>query len=442
MTPTDKKDLFTIHSKAIYVILFFSIIIFNILFLTGCSNDNDNPVNPSRPVTITGKVTDYWGNGIPNLKIELDSVIILSSSNGSFTFSNIRIPYDINVYIDPSNVESFRNLTITNPIIPIDNPNSNKTYNANITVIIPPFNNNQRAEAIFYDNSGMYRSEENLSNTYYTTFNHEWNGSSSTSGKLVIWVYTTSQGKIISYEKYGEKPLTITNGVAARMVFNDIDLGTNPYDSSISGTASISPGFVIEDIIIGMNRIPFANFYEYGHRNFDVEINNLNFSAFIPVLNGNVYKYYAWMQIYEPAKSRRGTKVAEIILNNYNNFGFNTFPSLISPEDNALNVNYNTIFSFSKDSPQGIYNIRLMYLKNGLYFSRTIYLNSETFRLSPLSDTLYNIPDITECSWSVMKITGYQNTDDFVSIPPGINPKYNELLASEQRTFTTKLNNK
>jgi hypothetical protein len=207
--------------------------------------------------------------------------------------------------------------------------------------------------------------------------------------------------------------------------------------------ATLPIGFTIEDISIGLNRFSFANIFYYGYQFFNnAVINNMNFYSPIPLLNGNVYKYYACTRIHNQGNFKNGIKISEISPHNANNIQFSIFPSLISPADNEPNVNYGTTFSFSKDYPQGIYKANLSYLKNGFYFQRYIYLNSETFKLSALSDTSYNIPDSSQGIWSVTKITGYTSTDDYLSKPIGINPKYKELLTSEERTFTTKITNK
>ena len=199
--------------------------------------------------------------------------------------------------------------------------------------------------------------------------------------------------------------MTINNGEASRIVFNNIDLSTRPYDSIISGIATLPTGFTIEDISIGMNRFSFANIFNFGYQFFNnVVINNMNFSSPIPLLNGNVYKYYTCTRIHNQSNFKNGIRISEISPHNPNNIQFSIFPSLISPADNESNVNYETTFSFSKDYPQGIYKVNLRYLNGGFYNQRYFYINSETFRLSALSDTSSNIPDNTECIWSISKI--------------------------------------
>jgi hypothetical protein len=168
----------------------------------------------------------------------------------------------------------------------------------------------------------------------------------------------------------------------------------------------------------------------------------MNFYSHIPLLSGNVYKYYACTRIHNQGNNKNGIRISEISPHNPNNIQFSIFPSLISPADNEPNVNYETTFSFSKDYPQGIYKVNLRYLNGGFYNQRYFYINSETFRLSALSDTSSNIPDNTECIWSVTKISGFTSTDDYTSKPIAISQKYNELLTSEERKFIFKLTNK
>jgi hypothetical protein len=416
--------------------------IFNIIFITGCNKDN--PLTPSQHINISGKVTDYWGDGVSNIRVELNSAFKQTSSDGSFTFSEVVIPYDITVYTWSGTEETFRNLSTANPILSTDRSGTQFDNNTDITVILPPFNNNQNATVIFYDNSGIYQSNIHLYNTNYATMNHRWNGNPSSSGIVAVWIYTTNNsGNTISFDNYGEKPLTINSGEEARIVFNTIDLSTSPYDSIISGMATLPQGFTIEDISIGMNRFSFANMFNYGNQIFNnAVINNMNFYSHIPLLSGNVYKYYACTRIHNQGNNKNGIRISEISPHNPNNIQFSIFPSLISPADNEPNVNYETTFSFSKDYPQGIYKVNLRYLNGGFYNQRYFYINSETFRLSALSDTSSNIPDNTECIWSVTKISGFTSTDDYTSKPIAISQKYNELLTSEERKFIFKLTNK
>ncbi|MBN1633081.1 MAG: hypothetical protein JW917_02830 [Ignavibacteria bacterium] len=427
--------------KVLKILLFCTVSLIIILYC-GCGKDDDNPVNPVEKFTIAGRVTDYWGKEIPNLRVELNSQIKTVSSDGSFAFSDVRLPYDITVYEYYGNVVTFRGLNTISPVLPIDHSGIPQQYNANITVIFPPFNNNQTAYLVFYNDSGMHHSYKKIYSSTYGVINHQWSGNPTVKGKVAVWICTDSTYSVISYDKYGEKSLTISNGGAERIVFYDNDLGTNPTDTTISGLLTIPQNFSVNFFRIGMNRYPFANIFEYGFSITNAEINNMNFSAFIPLLQGDIYKYYAWIRIIHQDNFRMGIKVTEILPKYFNNINFNTFPSLISPENNEQNVDYGTIFSFSKDSPQGIYAAKLDYPGNGIYVDRSIYMNTETFTLTQLTDTNYNIPENALCHWFITKIIGYKNTDEFVSTPPGINTKFKEELRTEQRTFRTKLTNK
>lgn len=423
----------------------FFIIFTNLVLFFGCLKNDDNPVDPTKKIiSVTGKITDYSGTGIPNMKIETSSSMYLSSSDGSFTIPGIYSPYDITVYTDIMKVETFKDLTSTTPVLPVDISFYNPSYYAEITVTIPQYSNNQNAIAIFYDDSGKNSKEQMFYGNISSVINYSWNGSATTTGKIAVFVYTKdNQNKIISYDKYGEKPIAITSGNSSSIVFNEIDLNTNPIDSTISGTVVLPLGFKIEGVEIGMNRFNFANSFYNGHKFNNILINNSSYSVLIPILNGNIYKYFAEITIRNPGNYSGGSKVAEIYPNNSNIFVLNIIPTLLSPVNNAQSVNYNTQFSFSKDTPQGIYKIGFSYINNyNSSINRYIYLNSETINLSPLSIDSYNIADEYESKWWVTKIAGYNSTDEFVSIPPNLNPLYKEILQSEVRTFQTKLNTK
>ena len=409
------------------------------LFISGCS-DNDNVVNTSQITQIiNGKVTDYYGNGQGNITVESKVGITKTASDGSFSFSNIIPPYDISVYTNGMNVITYRNISTTKPQLPINNNVNIYPYESRVNVIVPPMNTNQKSFAQFFDNSGMFMSDVTITSAS-AQMDVEWNGSQNISGKMALWVYNTDNfGNFLSYEKYGEKPISLSNGVSGRIVFYDIDLNTNPADSSISGNVVLSQGSVIEYAYIGMNRFPFANMYEYGHSSKVVNISGSNFSASVPALNGGIYNYYLAIKVYEQSSHRAGYKIAQIYLNNSNIVGINTFPTLFTPEDGAQNINYNSIFSFSKDSPAGIYEFRLEYTNNSNFLIfRSIFTDSESLNITALSDTAFNIAENSDCSWNIVKYSGFSNLDDYLSIPPAKNPKFREWLTSDERSFKFK----
>jgi len=417
-------------------------IIFTVIY-TGCNKEEDNNVvNPSQSSpAITGKVIDYWGKGIGNLKVETTSGTTKTSADGSFILQNVIAPYNISVYSDfYGHVETFNSLTTTKPNLAIDISNVTKTNSTDIMVSMPQYNSNQRAFAVFYNDSGNYKSQYDFWGSNYGKLTHTWNGNSVIQGKMTLWIYTTdNQGGISSFDKYGEKPLTITNGLNSRVVFNDIDLNTNPADSTITGTVNAGSNLNIQFASLGMSRYSFGNIFNYGYTNWNVTNTNTGFSVFAPVLSGNVYKYYLSVNVNGNNNNGMGTKVEEIIPNTNNVITFNIFPSLISPADNEENVNYETPFTFSKDYPNGIYRLSFSYTKpNGFTVNREIYTNLETYKLNVLSDTAFKMSDNMLCNWYVAKITGYQSIDEFVNIPPAINPKFKEILYSASRNFKTK----
>lgn len=408
-----------------------------VLFISGCSKD-DSVVNPSQTVlTVTGKVTDFQGNGLGNLKVESGAGITNTASDGSFVFSNVVVPYDISVYMYGMNVSTFKNITTAKPQIPVDYYMPVVAYESSVNVIIPQMNNNQEALAKFYDKSGYFINDIKIINPTYGHMYIDWNGSQSIMGKIAIWVYTKdNSGNILTYDKYGEKPITVSNGLPGRIVFYENDLKTNPADTSISGSVVMPPGFQITEKYIGMNRYSFGNTYEFGILDNVVNISGTNYSAFIPALNGDIYKYYILIGIHSLTSNNHGVKLTEINLNNANIVGFSSFPALLTPEDNATNVNYDTKFTFSKEPPLGIYEININYAtSNGYLANRYIYTSSESFNINVLSDSSFNFKKDSPCFWNVTKYTGFSGIDDFISIPPAKNQKSREWLSSTTRTF-------
>jgi hypothetical protein len=414
-----------------------------VLILSGCAKDEDNPVNPGQSsiTTVSGKVIDNWGNSIGNVKVEINSVIYQTSSDGIFTFSNVKVPYDVSVYTYGKNVVTFKGLITSTPSLPVEYNYTIPGYSSEVNVIIPPMNPNQKALVQFYDSTGMFINDLIFSNSLSGILEVQWYGKPESFGKIVLWICTYENNwNILSYDKYGEKPITVQNNLPGRIVFYDYDLNTNPIDSSVSGNLVLPAGFTVDQKTAGMNRYNFANLYEFGVIDNTVILNNNQYSAFIPALAGGIYRYYVKFGIYKPGTLRSAMKVSEIILNGANTIGFNDIPELLSPDDNAQNVNYQTLFSFSKTSPPGVYKISFSYSSGGFSVWRNFYTSTESFYLSLLSDNSFNISDNSVCSWHVAKITGFSNLDNYISIPPAKNTKCREVLQTESRDFNFKNN--
>ena len=95
--------------------------------------------------------------------METNQGTVRTSADGSFTINNVVIPYEINLYANSyTKVETYKNLTTTKPVFTIDDQNTNMSKFTDITVIIPQYNNNQRALATFYNDSGFYKSDVNF----------------------------------------------------------------------------------------------------------------------------------------------------------------------------------------------------------------------------------------------------------------------------------------
>ena len=66
--------------------------------LNSCSDD---PLTTSGS-TVTGKLLDFESHAVSNVEVKIENQSVMTSADGSFSFNNVSMPYDLNV-IDPAN---------------------------------------------------------------------------------------------------------------------------------------------------------------------------------------------------------------------------------------------------------------------------------------------------------------------------------------------------
>ena len=428
------------NKSSILKIILHGFLLFTFFFCLSCSN---NVVAPSTNFTnVQGKVTDYYGNGLANIKLELNSnrqeMEATTNPDGSFLLTNVMTPYTITVLTDSDNSVTFNELSNPMPKLPI-NKFQSEIYHTQITVIIPSINNNQEAKVIYFDDSGLYTSMGIIFSTNFFNLQQDWSINQSTTGKIAVLTYTKdNSGNIISYDNYGEKPLSITNEVYTRIVFNDIDLGTNPAEINLTGDLNLPVGINNPNAKISMNRNSFGNVYNYGFT-YAYHYNSGSFSVLTPIIPGNIYKYYVNFFAFS-IDGLTVTKTVELNPSFNNIVTVNVIPTLISPQDNEENVDYNTLFSISNEQPAGIYEIQFSYIKNYIQKKLIVFTERESFRLPAVRDTNFVFPSNTEVTWSVSKFSGFNSVDKFTEKNPNGNSSIKEILQTITRKFKTSSN--
>jgi|GEM_PF-3240055 hypothetical protein len=419
--------------------LFILLLFYPVIFLSGC---NDNTVNSLSGLSgIAGKLVDYHGNPLGGYEIDLisnfQSAKTFSSNDGSFKLNNVIRPYTVSVKIN-SLAETFKDLTTSNPVLTLNNDAPVNLYNATIIVTIPSIDSNQRASATYFDGTGLFVCSGIFNNPGLCTIYCGWNGNSNTSGKVAITIYTIgSQYELISYDNYGEKPISISNNGFSRLEFDSIDLNTKPSNTNVSGNIYLPTGFQMSGQSVSLNRYSFGSLNNSGILYSYSSTNNNNYSINLPYFGPNIYKYYLKIQLAN--NNVFCSKIFEVFPGFYQNLYVNPPPQLTFPADSVNNIGYNTIFSFTDEFPAGIY---LVAFKLNRYYSKAInlYTSSLNIKIPSIQDTNYRLNPNSLCAWSVTKYTGFNSMDDFVSVPLGNNSKYTEMTSTPVRYFITSKN--
>lgn len=423
------------------IYLSFILLLFFVSFLSGCK---DNPVTgqPSSTVNVQGKVVTATGTGCANKNIELYCDIRKfygkTGSDGTFSFGDVSKPYSLNVVADNQTLYCYNDINTINPQLEIETLIQTSPYNSTITVVIPLLPQNNKAKAIFYDDNGVFCNEcDFYSSPGSKVINLSWSGNTSLSGKTALFIYKTDSTNNKTFTKYGEKPISITNGTSARVVFNDIDIGTIPQMINFSGTINLQQGFHFNNWTITLNRNHFGNIYSSGALFNTLTLptsNTFNISTFSTP--GNLYSYYLnFSGGYTDGPYI--SKTFELFSGNYIYITPGQTPELLSPSNNQENVDYNTSFKISSTQPKGIYSVQFNFLKNGSFKNMYMFTNSESFNFPFAADTNFKLPLNTEVNWSVAKFTGLNNLDEYISNSVFSNPKIKEELQTGIKKFKT-----
>jgi hypothetical protein len=436
--------------KNFNLFLSISISLFILQSFTGCKEDSTTPTGGNPPSgggnDVSGKIVDEVGNGLVNVTVVIGGQNTTTAADGSFTIRNVTTPYDLKAVSAQGVGIVYKSVSTRNPQvlgigIPVT-PNQ-----AQLTVGIPrsTISNNQIAAVMFTDAQRVQASGKifGWSNDTTTTFTVIWKGASTVSGKIIVLIYTMDgTGHISSYNLYGEKVFTLNNGANSTVGFNVNELPIPPGQSTVSGSvtppslnyintkATLSISFVSTNNWLGTNvSATLLDFKPAPAYVFNVPTglsttNRLivTGSAFSPGADTNF--------IYQ-----RTDKSVVAAPGSTNNIALESVPDLITPANNAVDIDTNTIFTYTSGSGSGLYMI--------YFYTPTLTKQFYVFTTA-LSTTIPNlliygqgIGSNLTYNWFVTKILGITTTDDFLSGPIVNNNHFIGTAITERRQFIT-----
>jgi hypothetical protein len=241
---------------------------------------------------------------------------------------------------------------------------------------------------------------------------------------------------VTHYMYYGLKDVILHSGSNPDINFTESDLKPlgNFYNSrfqvnypSIANawkmTAFLSfPGFD------NSSDVPFYSTF-YDNDNLTLP-KGLPFQCDLKMLSyysiGSIYGYHRPHRLKTAPMDTTGTQTTFVI--SHYVLGQNT------PANEEMNVDDNTVFSYSDNLTQGIYVIDLYDTRQHL---TSVFTDKKSIRFADLKSRGFAPNPNTQYYWTVSKFTSFSNMDDFLNSNICYRPDFDAISGSDVRSFHT-----
>ena len=424
----------------VVAISIFSLALF--IFSSGC-NKNDSIVN-TEISDINGIVVDANNNPVNNVNVELiilnDFVVNKTLSDGRFHFSNVALPYRLNLTTGHNsnynkNAYIYDGLREKNPKIKItDNISISVNKNALVHLKTPDsvYVNNKSYIVAVYDTTGKYFDYREISNVFENDINIYWqNENDNFIANIFMISKEGSYNNGYYFYDYFEKKTQISNGGIDTVKFDFSDV--KKVDENKNVVFFNSADWEIGDISTGFT---FNESFLNSHKG--IALNRLGQDGqrvIYPVINGKKLYYYLSIIFYKSDNS-----------NYYWNgrfFPMSTFcpnikplPSLVNPTNNYEFVNNNTRFSINDADNTGVYlyTIKCFSQNSTINF----YTKSASFYYPHIKDTCFVLKKNMDYYWFVSKYYNTENTDMLLSDKSNISTNPIEIGSTGRYYFKTR----
>lgn len=397
-----------------------------LILISGCS---DSPVSNGTPVEtkiiVNGKVLDYYGNGIENVKVIIGSQQTITNSAGDFTISNVSAPYDIFAINTSLNLATcIYGLTITNPQI----LNSiSVILGPAFKVKIPQFEAGSVGLAIFTDTSGYYSGCVKFPpNTSMVDMLLPANNYNILFGSVYYLQYDSSNGFI--YTKYGKKSLLYAPGSNTTLEFLPSDLTTVPGTATVSGTIDAPPTCNGMRSELSVNFGSKNTFYIRGGE--VKSIDGINFTYKVPTGLPENPEINIFAAALNPPSQKLLTLVnpqTGLVIR------LDSVPTLLSPSFNATSVDYNTSFTYTGSG------MRHLFFSEGELVKRfSIYTKESIAKIPDLSAYGFPLAPNQSYNWTVGSYPGVNSINNIFSEFMIHNSSIKSFTESDVSHFTTR----
>lgn len=425
-----------IYTQYLLLKLLFSILVITTLnIFNSCS---DYAVAPSAG-KINGRVYNIQAFPVYMANVSIGEYPVTEpDAFGNFHLDTKSIPYDLEVEdfsTDDVNYILFKSLTTTNPLIVLPFWRNRQNNNTLTVWVRTPSTQGHSVSLTFASKDDFLQHTE----YFYGGDSLFWIdvtiplSKTSIEGKVVFML--SSNNEEYTYDNYGEKPITLLTGTNDTIVFTRSDIQFDPPESAVRF-----------DIILP-DSLEYPYFYTRAFIHFpgcssssDIEIYYDSYNKddyfIVPgslVSNFNIKIYNDirtnswWRELWgfgDQVKFVYAQPGTSATIDNSEKI------SLISPEYNKLDVNENTLFSFTDNkSAPGVYIIEI----NGM----CIVTDRTNFRFSELNSRQIKMYHNWGCGWSVIKLSNFNSIDEFVSKPFIDNENFTSIALSPNWYFKT-----
>lgn len=390
----------------------------------------DEGVTPDPPqaytFTVSGNIGSFWGEPKSNLRVTVDTNTVYTDAGGNFTIPDIAPPYDLNIFdtdknsyykLEGVNYDSVKFFT------KLPESYSNQCY-LWVTTTPSPLPNNIKAKYIFTD--GKYLNAYGDANPSTGDYIRLRDYSLMTGRLYLIGYKTDASGKVVSYEKFGEKTVTLNSGGNVSVNFDTSEISFNPSETTVSGTFTNGTGtsnFGLVTLSFGKYETPnYATPLSFGGL-----VSGNNFSFLVPTNLPGLLKVRMYNESAGPDEPRQKMWVAVDPNSPGGTFALKEIPNLIEPSEGAV-ISNTTTFKFTGGNDADIYVVGITHGLNRYY----LFTKSTEFTVTSFASLGISWDPGQVYSWNVSRIGEFYNVTNYI-LNPAILNSYESV--SKTRTF-------
>lgn len=405
-----------------------------VFILSGCS---DYEVAPSAG-TINGKVFDIYG--FPNIQSEISIgqyPVTVPDAFGNFSLDTKSIPYDLEIFdYVPHTYEAilFKSLISTCPSIVIPFEILRETGNFCVVWVKCPAT---QEHGVFLNFVSKEDCLQHMLTVYHSDSIYGIQvqipvSKTSIEGKVLFLQYS-GYNNTCTYDKYGEKSVTLHSGNNDTLVFSPSDILLDPPESIVTFNIILPDSLPYADITT-RGYIHFPGYssgsdiliYDGSDLTDDyITVPESLLTNFNIKINSVIHYYEGQMYYNDQEKWVYTQPGTSITVDNSEKV------SLLSPQYAQTGIDENTVFRFSGDGlHKGVYIIYIFGYGN-------LVTDSTNFRITDLDSRSFNFRHNYTMGWRVVKLSEFRSLDDFVSKPYIDNENFNTISLSPFWYFRT-----